>query len=274
MIDKSKYSSSVKNQNDIKALDPGYYNLKSDFGNNALIIRNEVTSSKTLFNKQLDKVRLNITNSSDNISEINTGVDKKYAGITYYSLEGKTLDFNITGKVNSKEKNNIKIEGIALAKGVQTTNVVIGYSILYVTNVDISTLINKATHCVYVPSVNGALVNFTNCNIRGYRYGVEILGGIENKYHMFLNCNIVADSGTAVQAQFYAEDKYSSYFNINVYDCSLTGNYGVYISISGISLRKTKVRIYVRNNTYNTTVANTGYSKGAFYPPQNPIIEE
>ena len=35
IVDKSKNSSSVKNENDIKALDPGYYTLKGDFGNNA-----------------------------------------------------------------------------------------------------------------------------------------------------------------------------------------------------------------------------------------------
>ena len=35
IIDKSKNSSSVKNKDDIKALDPGYYNIKPDFGNNA-----------------------------------------------------------------------------------------------------------------------------------------------------------------------------------------------------------------------------------------------
>ena len=33
IIDKSKLNSSTKNKNDIKALDPGYYNIKENFGN-------------------------------------------------------------------------------------------------------------------------------------------------------------------------------------------------------------------------------------------------
>ena len=116
IIDKSKNSSSAKNKNDIKALDPGYYNIKGDFGNNApkILLRGkpkEKIRSKTpgpgYYKQEEAKRKILRKNPSSGIGIgkrmdfLGTNKKKFIPGPGNYSEKKSDFDVSVQGKIKA-----------------------------------------------------------------------------------------------------------------------------------------------------------------------------